>query len=262
MPNGNGSVPLSGSIGMGRDLVASFTHGSNTTGQNNLNNDYFRNVSNGYQRSGFSRIDTIPYASGAQRSLGMYRGTVGTYPWVNTGQATAWQNNQGYGTVGTGGVGGSASGGFNTTDGNFGSSVVFGYASGSTTLGNKAVNVVHYVGYCEPGTYESLAVAGKFNDGQVYYIIRGYAQPDMQGASTDYVYSSASTQGGAWTTTTMGRTSFTVNATYPYLILDFEVHNANQYFARGILPRKSTTSTPSGSVSSTYWANPYIKRIS
>lgn len=263
MSNSRGSIPLTGQIRLGRDFNSQFYHGSNDTAQNNLASANMRSVTRYYETTNYNGTKTdIPYGASAQRSMSDYRGTTGRFPDASTSvkptdftdQNIAYVNESSsfYGN------------GFARplyTNANWGTNVAASYASSSSDGDNWATNMVHYVGYLEPGTYQAYANMGIYNSGWTYVIVRGYSQPDMNGASTNYVYASRSRSSGSWENRTMGDGSFTVNATYPYVILDIECHNDNIYFLRNFACRKQTTSTASG-IATTKYTNPYIKRIS
>ena len=123
------------------------------------------------------------------------------------------------------------------------------------TTGNTAANGVCYLGYLEPGNYQVGYYIRQYNAGYCYVIVRGYTTGYLSGSYSNYVYQSNYHFSGSFDDFASGGTSFTTNSTYPYVILDVETHNDNQYFNRAYVLRKGN------SYGSSYNANPYVKRV-
>ena len=203
----------------------------------------------------YSQASDTPYASGAQKNMAAYRGATGARGWVGTGTTSVVAGDQTYTQEVEAGPSGSLKS----------ARVAFNYTTSYTRVdylyaaayskGNTAANVVVNLGYLEPGNYQFGYYCRIYNSGTAYAIIRGYTSGYLSGSSTNYVYRSLSRSSGSYANFVSSGSSFTVNSTYPYVILDIENHNNNQYFFRTLVLRKGND------YGTTYNANPFVKRV-
>ena len=202
-----------------------------------------------------SQASDTPYASGAQKNMAAYRGATGARGWVGTSTTSVVAGNQTY----TQGVEAGPSGSIKAAR------VAFNYTTSYTRVdylyaasysnGNTAANVVVYLGYLEPGNYKFGFYTRIYNSGTAYAIIRGYTSGYLSGSSSNYLYLSQSRSSGSYANFASSSSAFTVNSTYPYVILDIENHNNNQYFFRTLVLRKGND------YGTTYNANAFVKRV-
>lgn len=269
------SIPLSGQIRLGRDFNQQFYYGDNNAAQLNMNSEYMRDYSVGARSTGSSaptsyKHDQIPYTSGAQRSLSMYRGGCGRYPDLGTTSSSTADNNQAYALTGGGGPAGFTNY-VKATNPNLigsgapdsaGSNLIAQKTSGNTSGANTAANIVADFGYLEPGNYKLSFWGAHYNSGTHYCIIRGYTGEHMTGLSSNYrVISRNCSWSGGWSTNSLGTSGagFTVNATYPYVIMSLETHVNTNFYLNTIVSRKDTDSSY---IASIYNVNPNIWRES
>lgn len=259
------SIPLSGQIRLGTDFNQQFYYGDSNSAQLNMNSQLMREYSIG----GSSSADVIPYGSGAQRNLGMYRGGTGAYPWAGTTSTSTAASSQAYALTGGGGPG-SKTNYVKATNPNLigtgaadqGGVNILAQATGGNTSGsNTATNIVADFGYLEPGNYKVAFSGGSYNTGWHYCIVRGYTGEHLSGSSTNYKYVSRScTWNGGWRVSNMGtNSSFTVNSTYPYVIMSLETHVDTNYYLNTSINRKDSSSQKG---SASYIVNPHIWRVS
>lgn len=264
------SIPLSGEIRLGNHFNDQFFYGSSLTAQLNmgdskLSQQYSIGAITHGVAAGSWQEDTVPSGTTTQRSLSQYRGGTGTYPTTNTTSGTTADNGQDIALLGAGGSG-SADGyirGSNNLAGiavSPGTIVIAQYANGSTT-NNTAHNLVHDVGYLEPGNYKVSYSGGTYYEGTHYLIVRGYTSPHLSGSSSNYVYNARSVGwSGGWSATLGSlEISFTVNSTYPYVILDLETHNQSSGYLITSVNRKDSTTVRGGG---SQIINPNIWRVS
>lgn len=268
------SIPLTGQIRLGNHFNDQFNYGASLTAQRRMGEDAmavnYSNgaITNGQSYSGYT-TDTIPLGATAQRSLGQYRGGTGTYPTGQTSSGTTANTSQ---TIALSGEGGYTLNPYQIVDWTGGSipytntsadahHVIQNVAS-SNGSSNGAVNMVHDIGYCEPGNYRFAVNGASYNTGWWYGIVRGYASPHLTGANTNYVYLNTSCSwAGGWANANLGtlQTDFTVNSTYPYLIISLETHCNNAYYLTTAVNRKNSV-TPKGSAAGVVCPN--VWRIS
>ena len=127
---------------------------------------------------------------------------------------------------------------------------------------NTATNLVADFGYLEPGNYRVAFEGASYNTGVHYCIVRGYTGEHLSGSSSNYMYIQRNCYwDGGWDYSHLGSTGsdFTVNATYPYVILSLETHLNQNYYLNTIVSRKDTTS---GDMNSNFKVNPNIWRVS
>jgi len=245
----------SGQIRLGYDFNRCFYHGGSNSAQLNFNNDRIRNTS----KTNLSSTDT-PYASGAQKNLSAYRGTTGCWGYLGTGTSSTVAGDQAYlQEVEAGGhyIWGSVAARVRFNISGYGN-VDYQYAdngdyNSGTSNGNAAANIVAYLGYLEPGSYKVYANWRQYNAGYSYLIVRGYTSGYLSGSSSNYKYQANYHFSGTFDNFYYGGGSFTVNSTYPYVILDIECHNDNDYYNQNYILRKESSL-------STYNANPCVVR--
>ena len=102
------SIPLgSAQIRLGRDFNQQFYYGDSNTAQLRMNDEMMRDYSIGGSTYGTSYTgitsDSVPFTSGAQRSLSMYRGGCGRYPDLLTTSSSTADNSQAYALESSGG---------------------------------------------------------------------------------------------------------------------------------------------------------------
>ena len=226
------NVPTSGQIRLGRDLNRLVYNNSANTSQLNFNTRRVREISVGlttHGTTGFYKTDQVPYASGSQRQATQYRGACNVWPWVENNSLAF--NDQAYGRYVRAGTGRSDDfGDFYGTRTVY-SSIPTGTNTSSMTANatgsaNRAINLVVYIGYLEAGDYKLWCTHQAYFQGTSYWIVRGYTGEDMSGSSSNYLYINRSeTWNGGWRSRFNGGADFTVNSTYPYVILDVECHN-------------------------------------
>lgn len=262
----------SGTIRLGENFNSQFYNGASLTSQNSLASERMRNYSNGGGTHGSSYSgfveDKIPYNPTAQRSMSMYRGGTGAWGYSQTSSQTA----HGDQAVLHSSLGGSLSLADNYAKTS--NTLASGYVSGvdaikqavatSNAPQNAAVGLVQKLGYLEPGTYMAAYSGGTFNAGRHTFIVRGYSQNTnpLSGPSSNYLlldrvvsYSGGYNQGNV---STIG-SQFTVNATYPWVIIALETHCDNEFFIETSVNRKESTGSYRGS--SRQVINPCVWRI-
>lgn len=249
------NIPLTGQIRLGYDFNRCFYHDSANSTQLNMDNSLVRETS----VSIFQSSDT-PYASGAQKNISAYRGSTGSRGITGTTSGTLAETDQTYQlyaeiepsiySIAIARVAYNYDTTYNRVDYLYAQSQSAGNGGGNT-----AANVVVYLGYLEPGTYQFGYYCRVYNSGTAYAIVRGYTTGLLSGSSTNYVYASKNWNSGIYTDFASSGTQFTVNSTYPYVIIDFECHNNNQYFLRTHVLRKGNN------FGTTYNANAFVKRV-
>ena len=269
------SIPLgSAQIRLGRDFNQQFYYGDSNTAQLRMNDEMMRDYSIGGSTYGTSYTnitsDSVPFTSGAQRSLSMYRGGCGRYPDLLTTSSSTADNSQAYALENSGGPAGRdsyikatnpnlyGSGAADTA----GSNLIAQKVNGGYAPQNTATNIVADYGYLEPGTYKVSFEGASYNSGTHYIIVRGYTGEHLSGSSSNYkLISRSCSWDGGWDYSHLGTTgsSFTVNSTYPYVIISLETHLNQNYYLNTIVSRKDTTSSH---MNSNYKVNPNIWRVS
>lgn len=271
------SIPLgSAQIRLGNNFNQQFYYGDSNSAQLNMNNEMMRDYSNGGGAYGGSfpsyvNGDQIPFASGAQRNLGMYRGGTGRYPDLQTTNSTTAASSQVYAREDSAGPASRRSW-IKVTNPNMlstgsadptASNVVAQYVNGGYAPTNTATNLVADFGYLEPGNYRVAYNGSSYNSGKHYCIVRGYTGEHLSGSSSNYRYIliNCSWDGG-WDYGHLGTSGadFTVNATYPYVILSLETHLNQNYYLNTIVSRKDTSAT--SYMNSNYNTNPCLWRVS
>ena len=246
----------SAQIRLGNDFNQQFVYGDNNTNQLNFNSEYMRQhysigiVTHGGSGGTNYLVDAIPKGSGVQRNLGMYRGGTGAFPFVDTTSSTTARTSQAYARVTNVGT---TSGDIRKTNnlsgaGDGGTNIVGSYVSGSNSS-NAAQSFACDFGYLEPGNYKFAFEGGSYNVGVHYGIVRGYTGEHMSGSSSNYVVVSKSCSwSGGWSTSNIGTigADFTVNSTYPYVIIALETHNQNSYYLATSVTRKDSTGNIKG----------------
>lgn len=249
------NIPTSGQIRLGYDFNRCFYHNSANSTQLNMDNSLVRETS-----VSISQSSDTPYTSGAQKNMAAYRGSTGSRGITRTTSTTTTETDQTYQVYTEVEP---------TIYSNATARVVYNYdttynrvdylyaqsQSGGSGGGNTAANTVVYLGYLEPGNYQFGYYCRVYNSGTAYAIIRGYTSGLLSGSYSNYVYASKSWSSGSYTDFASSGTSFTVNSTYPYVILDFECHNNNEYFLRTQVLRKGNN------YGTTYNANAFVKRV-
>ena len=90
----------SAQIRLGNNFNQQFYYGDSNSAQLNMNAELMRDYSIGAVTHGSSIgsyvTDSVPFTSGAQRNLGMYRGGTGRYPDVQTTNSTTAATTQTY----------------------------------------------------------------------------------------------------------------------------------------------------------------------
>jgi len=243
------NIPTSGQIRLGYDFNRCFYHGASNSAQLNFNDQKVRETSVSINQSS----DTS-YTSGAQKNLSAYRGATGARGWIGTTTSSNVSGDQSYQQEVEAGTGSATSRVAFNVDSTY-NRVDYQYAANGGTTGNTAANGVCYLGYLEPGNYQVGYYIRQYNAGYCYVIVRGYTTGYLSGSYSNYVYQSNYHFSGSFDDFASGGTSFTTNSTYPYVILDVETHNDNQYFNRAYVLRKGN------SYGSSYNANPYVKRV-
>jgi len=249
------NIPTSGQIRLGYDFNRCFYHNSANSTQLNMDNSLVRETSVSISQS----TDT-PYTSGAQKNMAAYRGATGSRGITRTTSGTLAETDQTYQL-------------YDEYEpsiySNATARVVFNYdttynrvdylyaqsQSAGSGGGNTAANVVAYLGYLEPGTYSFGYYCRIYNSGTAYAIARGYTSGLLSGNFTNYVYDSQSRSSGSYASFYHPGRQFTVTSSYPYVIIDFECHNNNQYFMRTQVLRKGNN------YGTTYNANAFVKRV-
>lgn len=219
---------------------------------------------------GSNKTDSVPFSSGAQRSLSMYRGGTGRYPDLLTTNSSTAATSQTYAREDSAGPA-SRDSFVKTTNPNLigsgqadtaGSNLIAQYVNGGYAPQNTATNIVADYGYLEAGTYKVSFEGASYNSGTHYIIVRGYTGEHLSGSSSNYklIARSCSWDGG-WDYSHLGTTgsSFTVNSTYPYVIISLETHLNQNYYLNTIVSRKDTTSSY---MNPSYKVNPNIWRVS
>jgi len=269
------SIPLgSAEIRLGQHFNQQFYYGDSDTTQLQMNSEMMRDYSIGAiaygSSSGSWTTDPVPYTSGAQRNLGMYRGGCGRYPDVDTTSLTLADNSQDYAWESGSGPSSKNSWvkvsnpnmiGTGVADSS-GSNLVAQYVNGGNAPTNTATNIVADFGYLEPGTYNVAFEGASYNTGTHYCVVRGYTGEHLSGSSSNYkVISKACYWAGGWDNSHLGTlgSSFTINSTYPYVIMSLETHHNQNYYINTIVSRKDTTSSY---MNATYKVNPNIWRVS
>ena len=267
------SIPLgSAQIRLGNNFNQQFYYGDSNSAQLNMNNEYMRDYSIGVYSYGesYTYTDPIPFTSGAQRSLSMYRGGCGRYPDTETTNASVADNNQAL-AYESGGGPASFSSWAKTTNPNLigtgsadqaGTNIIAQYVNGNSTGQNSAANLVADFGYLEPGSYLLSFEGGHYNTGVHYCIIRGYTGEHLSGSSSNYrVITKNCSWSGGWTNSSLGTggASFTVNSTYPYVIMSLESHLDDPYYLNTAVNRKDTSN---GQGATNRRVNPNIWRVS
>jgi len=263
------SIPLSGQIRLGNNFNDQFFYGSSLTAQLNMGDSKLSQhysigaLTHGYT-SGSWQEDTVPSGTTAQRSLSQYRGGTGTYPTTETTSAGTADNSQAIALESAVG----AADGYVRGSSNLagiavspGAIVIAQYANGSVSS-NNAHNIVMDVGYLEPGNYKVSYSGGTYYEGTHYLIVRGYTAAHLSGSSSNYVYNARTASwSGGWSTNNIGslEISFTVNSTYPYVILDLETHNQSGGYLITSVNRKDSTTVKGNS---NQIVNPNIWRVS
>ena len=245
------NIPLTGQIRLGFDFNRVYFNNSSNSSQINMNDRHFRETSNDYASS-----DSIAYGSGAQRNLGQYRGVCNCWGWQETTVDATVEDDQGY-------LRESDIGDVTTSTpvySIFGNMGYYYSASDDDTTNVSAANVL-YVGYLEPGNYEANALLAIYNSGVSAIIVRGYTSGFLSGSSSDYILATTSRNSGSWGTYGINNSSFTVNSTYPYVIIAIESQNDNQFFNRTLLSRKDASYTATG-IADTSQFNVNIMRVS
>jgi len=238
----------SGQIRLGYDFNRCFYHNTNNSAQLNFDNELIRETSVVY-----GQANDTPWTSGAQKNLSAYRGATGARGWLDN--ATNAETNQTYQSTFAGGTGSaSARVAYNWSGSTDYNRVGYMYAANGGTTGNTAANLVVNLGYLEPGTYKVAYYIRIYNSGTTYAIVRGYSSGFLSGSYTNYVLNSKGWSSGSYTYMAASGSTFTVNSTYPYVIIDFEGHNNNQYFLRSMVLRKGNT------YGTTYNFNPFVLR--
>lgn len=239
------SIPLTGQIRLGNDFNGQVYYGGSLTNQINMaNNILTRDYSRGPIGYGFTATnydtDEINPTPTAQHNLGQYRGGTGTYPTSSTTTNATGDSSQ---LVARENRIGSSAG-----DALFSGNIISGVDVGNNVVGQYnsggAMNVVHEIGYLEPGNYKFTFSGGSYNEGSYYGIVRGYTGEHLTGSSSDYVfYSRVNTFSGGWRTGYLGTlgADFTVNATYPYVIISLECHGSSAYYLATSVNRKVST---------------------
>ena len=264
----------SAQIRLGNDFNQQFYYGDSNSTQISMNSEFMRDYSIGAVTYGTTigsmATDTVPFASGSQRSLSMYRGGTGRYPDVDTTSLTLADNGQHY--AWESGAGPSSKNswvkvsnpnmiGTGVADSS-GSNLVAQYVNGGNAPTNTATNIVADFGYLEPGTYNVAFEGASYNTGTHYCVVRGYTGEHLSGSSSNYkVISRSCYWAGGWDNSHLGTTgsSFTINSTYPYVIISLETHHNQNYYINTIVSRKDTTSSY---MNSNYKINPNMWRIS
>lgn len=262
----------SGTIRLGENFNSQFYNGASLTSQNSLASDRMRNYSNGGGTHGSSYTgfveDKIPYSPTAQRSMSMYRGGTGAWGYSES----ASDSSLGDQAILTSSYGGPVSIGQNYAKTS--NTLVSGAASGvdaikqaistSNAPQNAAVGLVQKLGYLEPGTYMAAYSGGTYNIGRHIFIVRGYSQDTapLSGPSSNYLLlNKAVTFSGSYgqgNVSTIG-SQFTVNATYPYVIIALETHCDNEFYLETSVNRKESTGSYRGS--NRQLINPCVWRI-
>ena len=237
------NIPLTGQVRLGHDFNRCFYHGASNAAQLNFNNERVRNISKTNSPS-----SDLPFASGAQKNVGAYRGTTGAWGYTGTSSDTNVASDQQYQDEVEAGGNIFATlisrANYNVNDGTH-NIVDYQYADNGEqfgTAGNAAVNNVCYMGYLEPGNYYVYTNYRQYNAGYTYLIVRGYTSGYLSGSSSNYYYRSNYHFSGSFDDNFLGAT-FTVNSTYPYVILDIECHNDNIYYNRNYILRKASSYT-------------------
>ena len=270
------SIPLgSAQIRLGNNFNQQFYYGDSNSAQLNMNNEMMRDYSVGGGAYGetnpnYITPDPIPMTSGAQRQMSMYRGGTGRYPDLDTRNLSVADNSQAYAYESGGGASSFHSWAKVTNPNMIGSgaadptatNVIASYVNGSSS-GNTAANLVADFGYLEPGNYNFAFEGAHYNTGVHYCIIRGYTGEHLSGSSSNYYVLTRNCywQGG-WDYSHLGTTGagpFTVNSTYPYVIMSLETHLDDPYYLNTIVARKDSTSS---NMNYKYFTNPNIWRVS
>ena len=242
------NIPTSGQIRLGYDFNRCFYHNTNNSAQLNFDNQLVRETS-----VVFGQSNDTPYTTGAQKNMAAYRGATGARGWLDN--ATNAETNQTYQSTFAGGTGtAGAQVAFNWSGSTDYNRVGYMYAANGGSGGNTAANLVVNLGYLEPGTYKVAYYIRIYNSGTTYAIVRGYSSGFLSGTFTNYVYNSKGWSSGSYTNMAASGSTFTVTSSYPYVILDFEGHNNNQYFLRSMVLRKGNT------YGTTYNFNPFVLR--
>lgn len=248
------NIPTSGQIRLGYDFNRCFYHNSANSTQLNMDNSLVRETSVSY-----SQASDTPYTSGAQKNMAAYRGATGSRGITRTTSTTNIEANQTY--VGYAeyepsiwsNVVARAAYNVDTTYNRV--DYLYAHADANANGANSAANIVVYLGYLEPGNYQFGFYTRIYNSGTAYAIIRGYTSGYLSGSSSNYLYYSQSRNSGSFANFYSSGASFTVNSTYPYVILDFESHNNNNYYMRVYVLRKGNN------YGTTYNANAFVKRV-
>ena len=266
----------SAQIRLGNNFNQQFYYGDSNSAQLNMNAELMRDYSNGGGTYGgtfpsYVNGDQIPFTSGAQRNLGMYRGGTGRYPDLLTTNSSTAATSQSYAREDSAGPA-SRDSFVKTTNPNLigsgqadtaGSNLIAQYVNGGYAPQNTATNIVADFGYLEPGNYRVAYQGSSYNSGKHYCIVRGYTGEHLSGSSSNYRYIliNCSWDGG-WDYGHLGTSGadFTVNSTYPYVILSLETHLNQNYYLNTILSRKDTVSSRMNT--SAYKTNPCLWRVS
>lgn len=296
------NIPLTGQIRLGRDFNRmNYPSSSTFTEQISMNSQRVVKCHKGPYRYGTNpdsqafntnnglgdrQISPINTAYNTQRQLYTYRGLCNSYTQAATIMPSAtivqdplkwWFYKAGASILNnvqttsrwewTGPFGTPNPGGTNST---WNPGAVVEYTSlYATTTANAAIANLMYIGYLEAGTYALNGITGK-NDGSVEIVVRGYSGSGATGTSSDLFYkliAKSTSDGFAWFDASSSGTyasQFTVNATYPYILLILQTNTAN-YSARWCVsstPNMHTTSWFYSSISSKYWVEPHITRLS
>ncbi len=294
------NIPLTGQIRLGQGFNRMRNPTSTTwNSQISMNDVWVREQHKGYARYGsttgnntinglgLNAISPINPAANSQRNLYLYRGCVMGHPqsevemtagntssWWTAGDQWWWYEagsilNNIYcesrvhhtGTMG----GGTGTG--STVDAG---TIVQHTSVRSTSTSNAAIANTLYIGYLEAVTYLLKGVITQRYAAQ-QLVVRGYTGAKATGSSTDYkqVANAIPPTNGStsWNYIAMnGATAyqFTVNATYPYVLLILQTNTSQRSstWCHSSNPCLHTTYLPALSSYSYVWTEPHITRIS
>ena len=296
------NIPLTGQIRLGRDFNRmNYPNSSTFTEQISMNSQRVVKCHKGPYRYGtptdsqsfntnnglgYRQISPINTAYNTQRQLYPYRGLCNSYTqaatemssgtivqdplkwWFYKAGSSILANSRVTSRWETSGAMSPNPGGTNSTF-NPGSIVEF-VSVYATTSANAAIANLMYIGYLEPGTYAVNGMIGK-QDGGVELVVRGYSGAGATGTSSDLHYkSTGSTTSDSfiWQDADSGSafyaSQFTVNATYPYILFILQTNTggyANRW-CNSSMPNMHTTSWFYSNISSKYWVEPHITRLS
>lgn len=297
------NIPLTGQIRLGRDFNRmKYPLATSHTQQISFNEKFVREQHKGVLRYGsstgnnalngigYNAISPINPASGSERRLYYYRGSVQGHPqtetdlfassspysdgatwyWYKAGnvlnstfvRTTAYQTAVSSGSGTGGGI-------------NVGNKVLHSQLKYSSGTSNGAVANILYLGYLEAGTYILQGMTIQ-RGGSNQWLVRGYSQASLGGSSTDYKLTGMNCSG--WQFNYLdGNTGsrFTVNSTYPYCIMILQTNtnllsagnptgSTNTYWLNGAHPNLNTVSTPQSTINSNpqYMVEPHVTRLS